>query len=193
MGRAEVIRLIFAEADVPYEDIRIDREEWQKMKASTPFGQLPILEVDGKVLAQTQAIATYLAQKFGLNGADDWEAAKIQELYCGVNDFSTWIYPWFMEKDNDKKEQLRSKMTEEHVVPFLDNYQKFFEQNGTGFFVGSKITQIDLLMLCAFGLIRSLLAPEKFKQYPKFEEFYNRLYQMPNIKKWIENRPNTPI
>ena len=33
-GRAEVIRLMFAEADQPYEDYRFEREDWPKEKPS---------------------------------------------------------------------------------------------------------------------------------------------------------------
>jgi hypothetical protein len=40
------------------QDKRVDFEEWQKLKQEgwAPFGQLPVLEVDGKYLAQSAAI-----------------------------------------------------------------------------------------------------------------------------------------
>lgn len=38
------------------QDNRIDFAEWPAFKPSTPFGQIPVLEVDGKVIAQSGAI-----------------------------------------------------------------------------------------------------------------------------------------
>ena len=59
MGRAETARLILAQAGVSYEDKRIEKEEWPALKASLPMGQLPVLEVDGKTIGQSMAIARY--------------------------------------------------------------------------------------------------------------------------------------
>ena len=59
-GRAEVIRWIFEVAGQPYEDFRVERQDWHKYKPDAPFGQLPYLEVthEGNVLrlAQSNAI-----------------------------------------------------------------------------------------------------------------------------------------
>jgi hypothetical protein len=59
-ARGELIRLIFAAAGQEFEDHRIEREDWPKLKSTAPFGQLPFLEVkDGAnsfVLSQSVAI-----------------------------------------------------------------------------------------------------------------------------------------
>lgn len=39
----------------------------------------------------------------GLNGGDDWEAAKIDELILGLEDLFQKIVPWFKEQDEAKK------------------------------------------------------------------------------------------
>lgn len=80
-GLGEVIRFIFHYSDTPFEDNRISGDDWTKYKPSkkillryskfwmnlaTPFGQMPVLEVDGKQLAQSVAIARYLARKHGM-------------------------------------------------------------------------------------------------------------------------------
>ena len=70
-GRAEVARWILSYAGQEYVDERIEagpHSQWKELKGKTPFGQLPILEVDGKVLAQSRAIARYLAHMYDLAG-----------------------------------------------------------------------------------------------------------------------------
>ncbi|KAI1692485.1 glutathione S-transferase 1 [Ditylenchus destructor] len=86
----EPIRLLFHYVGQPFQDERVDRNEWnedwskdrtgnkecewnQNRKAKTPFGKLPLLEVDGGkvVITQSSAIARFIAEKNGLAGKDD--------------------------------------------------------------------------------------------------------------------------
>ena len=43
-----------------------------------PFGQVPVLEVDGKMLCQSHTIARYLARQFGIAGETEWEKSNFQ-------------------------------------------------------------------------------------------------------------------
>lgn len=64
-GRAEAIRQLFKLAKVDFEDARIDMDTWANVKDSTPFGQVPVLEVDGKQIAQTNAILRFVGRELG--------------------------------------------------------------------------------------------------------------------------------
>lgn len=83
-GRAETARLLLVYSGTKYEDVRISVEQWPAMKESKftfaftirpliefspfpemPMGQMPVLEVDGKQLCQSTAIARYLARENG--------------------------------------------------------------------------------------------------------------------------------
>ena len=64
-GAAEFIRHIFLVSKQEYQDNRVNKEDWPASKAKMPFGQMPVLEEDGKQLAQSIAIARYLSRKFG--------------------------------------------------------------------------------------------------------------------------------
>ena len=80
-GRAELHRYMFAVGGQEYEDFRFDRADWPELKLKMPFGQCPVLEIteDGKTiqLAQSLAIARYLARKFNLYGKNETEMAEI--------------------------------------------------------------------------------------------------------------------
>jgi len=193
MGRAEVLRLLFAQAGQDYEDCRITQEEWATFKPKTPFGQMPVLEVDGKMLAQTGAITFYLANQFGLNGKDDWEAAKIQMLHGGAEDLMTHMIPWFREQDADKKKELCDKLIAEHVTPWLERYEKFLTDNGTGYFVGNDVTVADLGMFQFTRFFANFLCPETFKKFSELVKFQERIGALPKIAAWIEKRPKTDM
>lgn len=51
-----------------------------------PFGQVPVLEVDGKKINQSVAICRYLAKQHNLVGKNDWEALEIDSTVDTIND-----------------------------------------------------------------------------------------------------------
>lgn len=54
-----------------------------------PFGQVPVLEVDGKMLAQSHTIARYLARQHGLAGKDEWEQGLADMYADNIGDLMT--------------------------------------------------------------------------------------------------------
>lgn len=70
VSRGEECRLALAVAGVDFEDLRIKGADWPAMKAQTPYGALPILELPGKPpLAQTNAILVLIGRRHGLHPA----------------------------------------------------------------------------------------------------------------------------
>ena len=56
-GRGEAARLVMHLAGIPFEDKRIPGNDWPALRDSTPFQAMPVLEVDGKVITQSNTIA----------------------------------------------------------------------------------------------------------------------------------------
>lgn len=56
-------------------------------KLETPWGVLPILEVDGKQLCETLAILRFIGREYGLGGKDEFQTAKCDEYVDAMNDF----------------------------------------------------------------------------------------------------------
>lgn len=51
-----------------------------------PFGKVPVLEIDGKLMNQSIALTRYLSKKAGLAGSDEWETLLIDIAVDNIND-----------------------------------------------------------------------------------------------------------
>src|SRR2546422_974663 len=88
-SRGEECRLALHVAGLPFEDERLTRDQWAARKASTPFGALPVLAIDGRQLAQSNAILRFIGSQHGLHPVEPFEAALHESLMCAVEDLRT--------------------------------------------------------------------------------------------------------
>jgi len=197
-GKGEVIRLIFAVAGVEYEDYRIERENWaaEKDKVNPPFGQMPLLTVEGHTYCQSLSIARYLAEKFGLAGKSDLEKFRGDMISHCVEDMSMAYIGVFRETDPDKKAQLEKKYNTEQLPVFYSNFEKMLKENkgGDGFFVGDSITWADLMFYHYADMFASVSGHGLkilLKDHPKLLGLAERVGNHPKVAEWVAKRPVT--
>lgn len=193
-GRAEGIRLTFHFAGVPFEDVRIPRDEWPAKKDSFKYKQIPVLEVDGHFIAQTSAILRYLGRKLGVEGKNEFETAHLDELSELLNEVQSGIgtYPGvalgFLPGDRDQ-------LKKEKLIPTLEKYAPLFEdalkESGSGFFAKSGPTYLDFHIGEIFNQLRTL-DPDVWSKYTVFEEHHKRVHALPQLKKYLDSRPESP-
>merc|ERR1712088_842281 len=186
-GRAETIRLVLAYAGKEFEDKRIAPEDMPSLKPSLPFGQLPVLEVDGDMIGQSMAIARFLANQYGIAGSSNLVKAVVDVM----NDVQDAMYGTFFEKDEKVKAEKTKKVKEETIPNSLANLEKVLERRGGQFFAGNCLTWAELHFL---QLTESLetMSPKCLDTTPKLANLVDRTRNLPNIKKWLAERPVTP-
>ena len=191
-GSAEILRFIFAQAGVTYEDKRVQGEEWQKLKPTTPTGQLPLLEVEGKTLTGSRPIARFLAGRFGLAGSNDLENAQLGGMVDYMFDFIVKLYPWFGEKDEEKKAALLAEIIKEQVPKYWGVLNKWIEDNKSdaGWIFGNKPTYVDLFLYCSVEFMVKM-DPDLLTKFPAVAKNKAAVEALPNIAKWIKERPQT--
>jgi len=195
-GRGETARLLLNYNGVKYEDVKIAMEQWPTVKEKMPMGQLPVLEVDGKQICQSTAIARYIAREGGLLGKGSWEMARADMLVEGV--FEMWghlnkVYMPKLQGDMKTSEENWKTFVTEHLTPLLNRYQKFFDENGTGWFVGSALTWADIAVAEFISVLEECFNPTAAASYPKLKAFSSKVLSLPQLKDYVKSRPATPL
>jgi len=193
-ARAEVARLLFTTAGVPFEDVRVKSEDWPAMKKKMPFGQMPVLEIDGKMLPQGRAINYYLAREFKLYGANNWESAQIDvvgELMFDL--FKPYAETVMFEKDEAKKAAATKKFFGETAPPIMERMEEMLKKNkgGDGFFVGDKISMADLAVYTGMETAVKLDDPSSLAKYPKLKALMARVAADKKIAAYLAKRNKT--
>lgn len=194
-SRGEPIRWLFAVAKQPYEELRISAVEWISLKSTYLFGQLPVLEIDGKPLYQSYAIIQYLAKQFGLAGKTPLDEARACMVAHCIED--GLYYPWALVKqlapDEEKEGQFLARYANEQLPQFLNNLEKILsENNGSDkFFVGDELTYADLVVVAFFEEIYNLLGVQvDLDKHPKLAELKSRVESIPAIADFLSQRPS---
>ena len=192
MGRGELVRWIFVQAGLSYEDVRLTDEEWEEFKPKTPFGKIPVLEVDGKLLAGSGPIARYLAEEHGLAGSNAFENAELAGLYDLIEDMQMKLILMFFEKDEKRQAEMKQDLQEKDIPEFLGILEKCITDNGSpeGWIYGSKVTYVDMSVVLTTGIL-VMVDPNILEGYPAILKLKAEVESMPKITKWIQERPKT--
>ena len=147
-GRAEPIRQALWHAKVDFEDVRIDKEKFQKLKETEPdlfeFGQLPVMEDDGKKLCQTIAILRYVGNKHGYIPADAYQRYLIDSFFDAMGDLYQKMIKAHYAPTEEEKKQAGMELLSTHLPFFMGKFNDRIAANGhDGHVVGDKYTIAD--------------------------------------------------
>lgn len=152
-GRGEVARLAMALGEIPFEDHRITVTDWPAVRNDMPFRALPVLEIDGEAITQSNAINRFIGRLTGLYPEDPLQAARCDEISGAVEDIVTRVAATFFIKDEAEKQVAREKLAEGPIKLYLTRLEEILLRRGGKYFVDERLTIADLKV---FVWIRSL-------------------------------------
>jgi prostaglandin-H2 D-isomerase / glutathione transferase len=189
-GRGEAARLVMHLGGIAFEDKRIAGQDWPALRDKTPFQAMPVLEVDGKVITQSNTINRYLGKLAGLYPKDDWQAALVDEVMDAVEDVSVKISNT-MPLEGDAKKKAREALAAGPIPRFLQQLEARLKAGGGEWFVEKRLTVADLKCFMWVRWLKSgaldhipadivdkhapLLAKhlERLKNHPKIAAYYS--------------------
>lgn len=145
-GLGDQVRFLLEFTLIPYEEIDIETPDaFTKLKATgkLAFGQVPLLEIDGIELVQTQAILHYIARKKGIAGSTNKEEALADMVLNAIMDARM---PLITSQFQADPKVALDKFAATTLPKCCGNIEQIIKSHGGTFIVGAKITYVDVLL-----------------------------------------------
>ena len=194
--RAEVLRVSLFIKDIPFEDVRVSREEFVHLiktgflpnNKKAPFHQLPVIEVDGKIIGQTGAIARYCGKASNLYSDDMLKAAKIDQIIDAATDITNIVSPTIREKDQDKKMEDRKVLVNKLLPRWFRYLENLLSEDDSEWFV-EKMSIADIAIWRLLGWLTSGIIdgiPTSIvDDFPKLKNVYYQIHTHPKVHEWM--------
>jgi glutathione S-transferase len=191
-ARGEAARLAMVIGGVPFEDDRVKFPDWESRKPSTPFGALPVLELDGQTVAQSNGINRYVGKLAGLYPSDAWQAALCDEAMDAVEEIATRLWSTMPLPAAEKKVQ-RESLAAGLLSSSLERLQRRLVAHGGQYFADGRLTVADLKVFVWIRHLRSgqldhvpVDLPDRVA--PQLVEHYERVKEYPAVKAYYAER-----
>jgi glutathione S-transferase len=154
-GRGEVARLAMFIGGIDFEDDRIKFVDWPMRKPQTPFGGIPVLEVDGEEVSQSNGINRFVGRLADLYPSDPWQAALCDEAMDAVEDVTNLVVATFGIKDQGELKRRRQALAEGPISQYLKTLRNKLESRGRKYFADGRLTVADLKVFVWIRHLRS--------------------------------------
>ena len=153
-GRAEPVRLALHIGGVAFEDHRFTFAEFAEIRKTTPFGQVPVLHVDGVQVTQSDAILRYAGKLAGLYPTEPVQALFCDEVAYVVEEAAVRLGPTFRMTGEEQK-AARLALVEGPMPVYLRWLQNQLQAHGGEYFADGRLTVADLKVFVDVRGLRS--------------------------------------
>lgn len=142
-GRAQPSRLAMHIGGIEFEDHRFSFPEFRDVCKTTPFGQVPVLTVDGVVVTQSDSILRYVGKLAGLYPTDAYQALLCDEVMYVVEEASVKINPTY-RMTGDAQKEARLALVNGSMPVYLRWLASQLAAHGGEYFADNRLTVADL-------------------------------------------------
>jgi len=142
-GRGEPVRIAFHMAGIDFEDKRITFSEFGELRKDWRFNAVPVLEIDGAAVTQSNAMCRFVGKMAELYPADSLQALYCDEAMGAIEDLSNRIVQTF-GLEGDELKLAREKLADGWLAVFLRGLDELLVRGGGEYFADDQLTIADL-------------------------------------------------
>ncbi|XP_068675336.1 glutathione S-transferase 2-like [Montipora foliosa] len=211
-GRAEGIRLMMEDFEIPYAETNYSHDTWPEIKKKGietglfTFGQVPAITTTGGLqLVQSKAIMHHIGRSVGVD-CDCSDIHTCEVLVYGAEDLRSKLGPVLYSPNFSAK--LRDAHLESVVYTWLSYFEKLAPVNSTDkgidglYFASDRLTWVDYVM---FDLLETYVEfgrltfdgeadrVDVLTDFPKLSAFYENFSSRPRLAKYLKAERRAPF
>lgn len=194
-GRGQVLRLLWEDAGIAYEDIRYTFQEYPEYKKTriaemNPTGHVPVVELNGRILTQSYAILRHFARQLGKYDGVTEEEKYWADAVCDIgSDWRTLFVKAFFSPQKDETYPEHCEKVRPRFLQGLETHLKTHDVSRTGPYVVSKsVTYADFVIYQVLhdeGLTQD--GRKGMKEYPRLIQLVDAVESRPNVKAFLQS------
>ena len=188
---AEAPQMLMRYAGVQYEYLmswEYFDDEWENVKPTIPFKQLPILVVDDEhQIAQSTSIMRFLQKLADIEPQDPIDAAKADAILESAQELFRPLNPTVNFALGEDFESKRESMLPDLSSRFAD-LERALLGGGKKFFMGDDPIACDFTAFHHLDLSRQL-DPNFLGQFSRLNEFVSDIERIESISNYLNSRP----
>jgi len=161
-------------------------ENFKEHKQNYPFGQLPCLKHNGKIIAQSGTITRYCANLSSLMPDEISKQLDADMLIEFSNDIQALFAKAKYAGDDLAQQVAWTRVKKTQLPEKLDYLVKFIGEKA--FFSGDTIHSGDVAIFSILNLAIEA-GIDWSADYPTLSAHYNRVKKVGSINKYLENKP----
>jgi glutathione S-transferase len=175
-------------AGVDFEDDRLPPKSWPELKGSTPFGCLPVLEIEGRGrLAETNAILTFIGRGHDLHPKDSWQAAQHLSVMSAAEHLRHASAATSKASSEEEKKAAREALAAGTLSRFGKSVEAMIGEGP--FLAGQEINVADIkLYVVLRGYVTGIfdyISKDVFSEYTKLMKLYEAVEKHPKVAGWM--------
>jgi len=142
-GRGEPIRIALHAAGIEFDDVRLTFPQFGEVRSKLRFSSLPVAEIDGVTVTQSNALLRYVGKQANLYPADARQAMYCDEVMDALEDLTHYIVPTF-GMQGDELKSARQKLVDGWMTTYVRGLGELLTRGGGKYFSDSRLTVADL-------------------------------------------------
>ena len=191
VGETKDLRVQWAleEMGLPYRVHGLDQPagdlETDEFSRISPFHQIPLIDDEGFVVAESAAILIYLAEKAGklIPSAVQGRTRVVQWCFAAVSTIEPTLHALEMFEIFDSGKSAHALKADVRML--ADRWFRDLERHlaNREWIAGASFTVADILMA---GVLRSIRQMDLMKPYPQIKAFFDRAHARPAWQRALE-------